>query len=678
MPCATRASIFFRAAVFILLVAVPGFCSRKHPPAAPARIAKSEGTVASPTAAPQKQNKSNESAEDQAKVAFVIQRYVTRVAFHNDGTSRSDLDVVVAVQTKAGVRRFGHLDFPYNSPSQKLNVISVRVRKPGSSTFTSASAVWDEVPLEPPFASVYAGYRERVVTVPGLRAGDTLAYHVERITAVPAAPGQFWFQYNFQKGTHIRDERVEVSVPRNRAVTIKTRPGLSPTVTQTATVRTYRWSASNRPPGTGAGESKAEGPESRIPAIQLTTFRNWEQVGRWFAALEREQAVPDSAIRARAKELTRGLPTEREKAEALYDFVGTQIRSVILPFGLGGYKPHRAAEVLANKFGNSNDKHTLLEALLAAAGIRADPVLSSYAGSIDPDVPSPAQFDHRMLVVPVGTDPKNWLWLDTTPEVAPFRMLAAPLRGKRALVIPTASPRAHEHASARLIETPADPPFAQFQQIRVIGQVNRLGTLSAHVHYSMTGDNALALRMAFHKTPRSGWQQLGQLLSLNDGFRGKVTDVKPSDPEKTRKPFEIDYEIKQAKFLDWSRKNAELILPLPAIGMPEAPEGTGAEDRTIPLGSPLEVDARARIELPPGSEVRLPVPINVTRDYATYRSRYSEQGSVVTGERHIAFIQREITPELLPDYLAFARAVRLDESQGIAVTASAHPPLAPQ
>jgi transglutaminase-like putative cysteine protease len=675
-----RLSFPFRAAVFILAGTIPVFCSQRHaaaqaqPPHPAIAVPHANGTAAT-------QDASAQPKPDQTQRSYTIERYSTDAVFHNDGTSRSDLEVIVKVEDQAGVERFGHLAFGYNPRDQELNVISVQVRKAGKANFTSASAVRDVSPLEQDSASAYASYREKVVTVPGLHTGDTLAYHVELVTTVPAARGHFWFEYEFLKDANVLDEQVEISVPSGRDVTLKTRPGFEPTITEAGTARIYRWRNDHR---TSRSENQGEktgggGPTQQAPAIQLTTFRSWTEVGRWYAALERKRAAPDATIRARADKLTGGLTTEREKIEALYDFVGTRLRSVNLSFGLGGYQPHAAAVVLANQYGNSNDKHTLLEALLAAAGIRAYPVLIPYARRIDTDVPSPAQFDYRMLVVPTGADPMDWIWLDTTTEVAPFRMLAAPLRGKLALVIPTAALRAGAAPGpARLIETPEDPPSGQIQQIRVTGRVSHLGNLTAHVRYSMTGDNALTLRMAFHRTPRTEWKQLGQLLSLNDGFRGEVTDVQVSDPAHTRKPFEVDYEITQAKFLDWSQKDPELILPLPSIGIPAVPDGAVGRAETLQLGSPLEVDASASIELPPGSRLRLPVPVNVARDYAAYRSSYSSRGNLVTADRHIVFLHRNIPPASLTDYLAFARALHMDEAQSVAVETTVEPPAPPK
>ena len=107
----------------------------------------------------------------------------------------------------------------------------------------------------------------------------------------------------------------------------------------------------------------------------MTTFQTWDDVGRWYAALERERTTPDATVRAKSDELTKGRVTELEKIDALYDFVSTKFRYVNLSFGLGRYQPHAAGEILANAYGDSKDKHTLLEALLDAQGIRAYPAL---------------------------------------------------------------------------------------------------------------------------------------------------------------------------------------------------------------------------------------------------------------------------------------------------------------
>jgi transglutaminase-like putative cysteine protease len=111
--------------------------------------------------------------------------------------------------------------------------------------------------------------------------------------------------------------------------------------------------------------------------VMLTTFRTWEDVGRWYAGLIRDREQPTAEVRTKALDLVRGLTSDSAKVRALYDFVSREFRYVSLSFGIGRYQPHAAAEVLANRYGDCKDKHTLLAALLAAIGIRAHPALIS-------------------------------------------------------------------------------------------------------------------------------------------------------------------------------------------------------------------------------------------------------------------------------------------------------------
>ncbi len=89
-----------------------------------------------------------------------------------------------------------------------------------------------------------------------------------------------------------------------------------------------------------------------------------------------------------------------------------------LSFGLGRYQPHAASEVLANGYGDCKDKNTLLAALLAAQGFESTSVLIGSQHVLDPDIPSPSQFDHVITRVTL-TD--RMMWIDSTNGVAPFQ-----------------------------------------------------------------------------------------------------------------------------------------------------------------------------------------------------------------------------------------------------------------
>ena len=81
--------------------------------------------------------------------------------------------------------------------------------------------------------------------------------------------------------------------------------------------------------------------------------------------------------RPRPHALTKGLTSDEDKLRAIFNDVALHIHYVGLEFGIGRYQPHPADDVLSNEYGDCKDKHTLLAALLKAAGIEAWPVLIS-------------------------------------------------------------------------------------------------------------------------------------------------------------------------------------------------------------------------------------------------------------------------------------------------------------
>src|SRR5205807_4751812 len=94
--------------------------------------------------------------------------------------------------------------------------------------------------------------------------------------------------------------------------------------------------------------------------------------------------------------------TDEEKARALYSYVARNVRYVSLSLGIGRFQPHAVADVFANQYGDCKDKHTLLQSMLQVAGIQSSPVLIHHARKLDPDVPSPAQFDHLITAAQIN------------------------------------------------------------------------------------------------------------------------------------------------------------------------------------------------------------------------------------------------------------------------------------
>jgi hypothetical protein len=134
----------------------------------------------------------------------------------------------------------------------------------------------------------------------------------------------------------------------------------------------------------------------------------------------------------------------------------------------------------------------------------------------------------------------------------------------------------------------------------------------------------------------------------------------------------VEYELNQPKFVDWSKKTVRIPALLPQLGLPDSPAKpvSGSATAPIELGTPLEVETRMTLHLPPDTTASAPTGTSVERDYATYTSHYSASGSTITASRHIKFILREVPGARAADYNAFLRAVQSDEAQDFTIERS--------
>jgi tetratricopeptide (TPR) repeat protein/transglutaminase-like putative cysteine protease len=599
---------------------------------------------------------------DYSKEPFVFEHYATKVRYEDDGTGDRDSVASILLQTDAGVQALGELTFGYNSVNEQLNVQYVRVRKPDGSVVTAdPSAIKEMTPDVERDAPVYTDYKEKHITVPSLQPGDTLEYDIDTRFTTPLAAGEFWYSQNFLKEAIVLDESLEVNLPENRAVNIASPAGSYDTAHDSGRV-IYTWKHVQLTPpasdnsgdsdASGDQQKQAEDAKSALPDVQFTTFKSWGGVAKWYAALEQGRSDPTPAIRAKVTELTQGKTTDAEKVQPLYDYIAKNIRYVSLSFGLGRYQPHTAGEVFTNKYGDCKDKATLLAAMMRAAGIASDVALIPATSKLDETMPSPSQFDHVITAIPQGNE---LIWLDSTTEVAPFRMLAVTLRDKSALLVTP-------DGKGRIVHTPADPPFASTQLVEIAGTVSDLGKLTGTVHYSVRGDQELFLRLAFRHTAQSNWKQIGSAILQQDGLDGDATAVEASDPSDTRTPFDITIHFTQDDFLPWTSKEPTVKLPLLSIGLPAAADDNAAP---IELGSPLAVTVHLKLTLPAGFKARAPVGIAVSRDYADFKSSYTLDGQTLAAERVLNFKMRQLPADRTSDYLAFSHAVSSDEIQAL-------------
>jgi tetratricopeptide (TPR) repeat protein len=604
--------------------------------------------------------------DDYSQEAAVIEEMLTKVAFENDGNFTREQTSRVRVQTDAGVKQWGLLTFPFQSATQTVDIDYVRVRKAdGSTLITPPDNVQDldsEITRSAPF---YSDLREKHVAVKGLGNGDILEYQAHWRTTKSLIPGQFWFQYNFHHDGILLAERLEIKVPGARAVKVKG-PQATQIVKTEAGSRIYAWTYSKLKSTKEPQSDQKKATEAALgrlppPDVQISSFQSWEDVGRWYWKLQKDRTEPTPAIRAKAEELTKGMTDDAAKLRALYSFVSTQYRYIGIAFGIGRYQPHAADDVLTNNYGDCKDKHTLLTSLLQASGITLYPALINSSFKLDPEVPSPAQFDHIIGYLPQS---KEGVWLDTTPEVAPFGYLLTPLRDKQALVM------AGEN-SIHLVATPADPPFPSTEAFKIDGKLSDDGTFEAKVEDTTRGDSEVLIRAAFRRIPRPQWKDLVQQISYGLGYAGTVDDVSASAPEAISVPFHFSYSYNRKDYPDWTSDRHFTVPGLPFYMPPVR------DDAKYPiwLGPSLETVSDSKVEIPKGYQPQVPLSVDLKYDFAEYHASYStaQDQSVLTARRRLVIKLHEVPVARFDDYRNFLKNMQNDINRYVETSVSSAP-----
>ncbi len=624
------------------------------------------------------------SASTEPPYPAQIELLETRYRFEANGDSRKEVHARVHINSELGVRQFARLNFDYNRSFESIEIPLVHITHPSGGTVDILpSAITDNPNSAVINAPAYQDVRVKSVRILSLAPSDFLEYRIITTTTHhPLAP-DFWLDHSFDRTGVVSQELFEIDLPASPKIQMHVNPDTPANSTEKsgegyATRTLYRW---QRLP-TGAQETASSDSmkksDEKEPDIVASTFGIWTTLSVRLAERLLPGAVPiekiasdeeslkelsrkpeiTTTISLRALEITKSAATDTGKIEAIYDLVSQKIATVELPLGATGFVPRPAAEILASGYATQEDKFVLFAALSAALQLRASAVLTGYCDS--KTEPRPSVFTHLLIST---TDGKNKFWLDPALEVAPFGMIT-PSPKKCAFLLERFF-YAMDSVGHEWQTTATHLPFSAVQRVNVEAALEGDGKLTAKVHYSLRGDNELLLRVAFHQAAKEKWKDLAQLLALSDGFRGQVTSVNASDPYATREPFTVDYEITQPKFVDWSKKPVRIPALLPQLGLPDPPTKSvaGAAFSPIELGTPLEVETRMTLNLPPGTTTTAPTGTSVQRDYATFASQYSAKGPTVTASRHIHFLLRQVPADRASDYNAFLRAVRNDEAQ---------------
>lgn len=411
------------------------------------------------------------------------------------------------------------------------------------------------------------------------------------------------------------------------------------------------------------------------PGPDRRSLSSWADIGAWYEALSQARRAPDAAVSAKARELTAGASDALSRLRVLARFVQREIRYVAVQTGVGGFRPHPASSVLANRYGDCKDKATLLASLLEATGLTSHYILVNTArGTLTLDSPALLySFDHVVLAVCLPDDvtgeglpalvahPRlgRLIVFDPTYPYAPLGRLPYYLQGNTALLV--------TDGSGELLTLPMPEPKDNLLDRKGRFTLRADGTLEGRIQETRRGTLADATREAL--TDATGQERTKFIETFLSGFFAGSTllgsDVK--DLDESLRDLQLTYDV---RIPDYAKIAGGMLVVRPVVlgDKRERLELNGNKPRLYPVdfGTTSEQHDEFIIELPEGYKVEgLPSGADLDPGFAAYRSRTEERERALVFRREYRMVQPLLPADRFEEAVKLFRAMDADQRQSV-------------
>ena len=463
----------------------------------------------------------------------------SEVKFFPDGRKIWKEEKAVKILDKRGIKDFGEIVIPFSTEHQKLKILYAYTVLPDGTVVKPDKKAFNIV--YPPFVSeapIYSDLKYQTISMPAVTKGAVIKYAFVLETFKPYMKNEFWTTNFFQDEYPVKEATFKAYIPKNKYYKFKTYNmsdrEANPLISEEGDYVVLSWKLENVPPIEKEPNMPPVGELAK--KVVITSLRSWDQVAKWYSELAREALEPDETVRKTVEEIVKGKKTQEEKIRAIYNFVAKNIRYVGMEFGINGYKPHRAPEVLKNRYGDCKDHATLLIAMLKVIGVKGYPVLipTLSKSNMDPEVPLPTAFNHEIAAIRVNG---QFLYMDTTSDYVPFKHLPASDQGRNVLVINT------EKEKGTVEKTPVAPPLENLEGFKGSFSLNSARELHGYFTFIYKGVYSVFERARLmNSTPSSVKRHVEGLASqVSPGF--DVDEFKLSDYKDLNVP-DVTVEIK--------------------------------------------------------------------------------------------------------------------------------------
>jgi hypothetical protein len=461
-------------------------------------------------------------------------------------------------------------------------------------------------------------------------------------------------QFSFHSGIPVHRARYVVTLPADWKLQsmLLNHDKLEPVVDGA----TYAWEMRNLPyferepasPGLrGLGPRIAVSFVPPSGASVGRVVRDWVDVSRWMTELSDPQAQPDTAIAAKAAQLTAGLTGEFERLQALARYAQS-IRYVSIQRNIGrggGYQPHAAKDVFTRAYGDCKDKATLMRAMAHALGFKTYGV-SAYSGDRDavrPNWASPGQFNHAIMAIVVGEATESpaviavpgigrLLFFDPTDPHTSFGHLPLDEQGSHVLI--------EAGEQGKLVQLPMAPSVANLMERTIEMELLADGGMKAQLVEKSRGDAAAGERSRHRQLTSDHYRRMIEQWVARSVPGSALDQVSQED---TANAFTLRLHVAAPAYGKLMQNRLLIFRPTAVLRGSYSPFTESKRAHPIVL-DPEAFSESTTVTLPAGFAVdELPEPVTMRTTFGEFRSSYEVKDGKVLVRRSL-----EIRPVTLP------------------------------
>ncbi len=550
--------------------------------------------------------------------------YYANYHINADGTVVESHEWSRTVLKETALDRSKSADVSYSTSAQKAEVVAAYTLKANGSRINVPK---DNYQIEVHSgkgkdAPVYSDWTTLSVVFPDLAVGDSVVFSYKITQTEPMFPGHYSATQYFNSQAAYDDIRVTFEYPAAMWMKYEAH-GMKEARKDLGDRKSVEWAYANPDPRQNDRRDYSVFDPDKEVGYAISTFKSYADIAAAYGERAQAKAVVTERINKLAAEIVKNKTAAKEQARALYEWVATNITYAGNCIGIGAVVPRDLDFILDNKMGDCKDHATLLQALLAARGIKSSQALVN-SGSLYrlPKIPVVANVNHVFNYLPALD-----LYVDSTSDSTPFGMLPYGDQDKPVLLV---------DGFKEGMRTPAAPVGSNKQQIKAEYKIGTDGSVSGSIEVFQHGSSAVQSRASSRRISKDIEADLVKNMFRRQGLIGSGKFEK-DDPSELTDDYHFKASFSAEKYIKLPGAGALYIYPPIGIAatIPVFLQASVETEKEADVScSNINASEEYVIELPKTLKVlSLPENVKVANNFVSYSASYKLKGNVLSVKR---------------------------------------------